>query len=136
MNTVQFVDPLQGKVLIGSDSSFVVAEWQDPEGGFDPPRYIAPVHLHRKDDEAWYVLEGALRVRLGDEEVELRPGCGVMVQRGTPHTYWNPSKERARYLLIMTSRIHHLIQAIHATTERTPATMRTLFEKFDSELLG
>lgn len=136
MNALRFADPLKGKVLTGGNSGFVVAEWQDPGGGFDPPRWIAPLHLHRNDDEAWYVLEGALRVKLGDEEVELGPGCGVMVPRGTPHTYWNPSKERTRYLLIMTSRIHQLIQAIHATTERTSVTMRSLFERFDSELLG
>lgn len=136
MNIARFADPLQGKVLAGSDPSFVVAEWQDPGGGFDPPRFIAPMHLHRYDDEAWYVLEGALRVRVGDEEVELRPGCGAMVPRGTPHTYWNPGKEPTRYLLIMTSRIYQLIQAIHATKERTPAIMKSLFEKYDSELLG
>src|SRR5215469_4934544 len=136
MPSFRVADLLQGKVLIGSDPGFVVAEWQDAGGGFDPPRYIAPVHLHRNDDEAWYVLEGVLQVKVGDEEVELRPGCGVMVPRGTSHTYWNPSKERTRYLLIMTSRIHQLIQAIHATTERTPEVMKALFEKYDSELLG
>ena len=136
MSSFRVADPLQGKVLTGRDPGFVVAEWQDPGGGFDPPRWIAPLHLHRNDDEAWYVLEGALRVKVGDDEVELRPGSGVMVPRGTPHTYWNPGKDRTRYLLIMTSRIHQLIQAIHATSERTPGTMRALFEKFDSELLG
>lgn len=136
MNALRFADPLQGKVLIGGDSGFVVAEWQDSGGGFDPPRFIAPLHLHRNDDEAWYVLEGILRVKVGNEDVELRPGCGVMVPRGTLHTYWNPGKECTRYLLIMTARIHQLIQAIHATKERTPAIMKALFENYDSELLG
>ena len=26
------------------------------------PRFIAPLHVHPRDDEAWYVLEGNLRV--------------------------------------------------------------------------
>ena len=50
--------------------------------------------------------------------------------------YWNPTPERVRYLLIMTPKIPQLIQEIHATQERTPAIMRALFEKFDSELLA
>ena len=136
MKALRIADPLQGKLLTGGDSGFVVAEWQDPGGGFDPPRWIAPLHLHRNDDEAWYVLEGVLRVKVGDEDVELRPGCGVMVPRGTPHTYWNPGKDHTRYLLIMSSRIHQLIQAIHSTKERTPAIMKALFEKYDSVLLA
>lgn len=136
MSSRRIAELLQGKVLTGKDPGFVVAEWQDSGGGFDPPRWIAPLHLHRNDDEAWYVLEGTLCVRMGNEDVELWPGSAIMVPRGTPHTYWNPSKERTRYLLIMTPRIHRLIQEIHATPERTPAIMKALFEGHDSELLG
>lgn len=128
--------PLAGRVLGSSADSFVIAEWQDPGGPASSPRYIAPWHLHRSDDEAWYVLEGSLRIRAGEEEIELAPGSGYMVPRGTPHTYWNPTAGRTRYLLIMTPKIYDLIQAIHATSERTPAIMKALFERFDSELLA
>src|SRR5947208_15209432 len=128
------VPPLAGNVLGSSTGDFVIAEWQDAGGVQAQPRWIAPLHLHRNDDEAWYVLEGRLCVKMGDEEVELRAGSGVLVPRGTPHTYWNPSSARVRYLLVMTPRIHPLIQEIHATKERSPAIMRELFEKFDSEL--
>ena len=134
MTAPNIAPPLAGNVLGSSTGDFVVAEWQDAGGPLGPPRWIAPLHLHRNDDEAWYVLEGCLCVKMGDEEIEVRAGSGVLVPRGTPHTYWNPSSERVRYLLIMTSRIHRLIQEIHATKERSPAIMRELFEKFDSEL--
>src|SRR5437660_10041734 len=126
--------PLAGTVLGSIGDSFVIAEWQDAGGPPGPPRWIAPLHLHRNDDEAWYVLEGRLCVKMGDEEVELRAGSGVLVPRGTPHTYWNPSSERVRYLIIMNPKIQRLIQEIHATKERSPAIMRELFEKFDAEL--
>lgn len=128
--------PLAGRVLGSGSDDFVIAEWQDAGAPPGPPRYIAPVHLHHNDDEAWYVLEGVLRVKMGDEEVELRAGSGVLVPHGTAHTYWNPTSERVRYLLVMTSRIYRLIQEIHATSDRTPACMRGLFEKFDSQLLS
>jgi mannose-6-phosphate isomerase-like protein (cupin superfamily) len=96
---------------------------------------IAPLHLHRSDDEAWYVLEGVLCVQRGDEVAEVRAGAAVLVPRGTPHTYWNPTAEPVRYLLVMTPRILHLIEAIHALKERSPAALRAVFEEHDSELL-
>ncbi len=128
--------PLAGNILGTFGNNFVIAEWQDPGGVSAQPRFIAPLHLHRTDDEAWYVLEGVLRVRVGNDDVELRAGSGVLVPRGTPHTYWNPGPDRVRYLLIMTSRIYQLIQDIHAMKERTAAGMRAVFEKHDSELRG
>src|SRR6266487_2263525 len=134
MSSPRSIPPLAGQTLGSANNDFVVAEWQDAGGVSATPRWIAPLHLHRNDDEAWYVLEGVLCVKVGDEEVEVRAGSGVLVPRGTPHTYWNPSSERVRYLLVMTPRIHRLIQEIHATKERSPAIMRALFEKFDSEL--
>jgi quercetin dioxygenase-like cupin family protein len=93
------------------------------------------LHVHRSDDEAWYILEGVLRVRRGDEVVEVRAGSGILVPRGTPHTYWNPNPEPARYLLVMTPNIYQLIQGIHALTERSPAAIRALFERHDSSLV-
>jgi len=96
---------------------------------------IAPLHVHYKDDEAWYVLEGVLYVRAGEEIVEVRAGSGALVPRGTPHTYWNPDAGLSRYLLVMTSNILSLIQEIHATEDRSPATLRGIFRKYHSDLV-
>ncbi len=127
--------PLAGDVLGSIGDSFVIAEWKDAGGPPGPPRWIAPLHLHRSDDEAWYVLEGALCVRLGTEVIEARTGSSVLVPRGTAHTYWNPGPGPTRYLLVMTSNIYSLIKAIHAMPERTPAALRAVFGKYDSELI-
>ena len=118
-----------------ANDDFVVAEWRDPGGPPGPPRYIAPLHLHHHDDEAWYVVAGVLRVQRGEEIVEASAGSGVFVPKGMKHTYWNPSPEPARYLLIMTANIYALIREIHAMKERTPDALRALFAKHDSELL-
>ena len=127
---------LAGKTMGSLDSSFAVAEWSDPGGApSDRPRYIAPWHVHHKDDEAWYVLEGALCVQSGSELVELTAGAGVLVPRGTPHTYWNPGPGRVRYLLMMPPAILKLIQKIHALTERTPAALDAVFAECDSARL-
>ena len=124
--------PLAGTVLGSLGSDFVIAEWKDAGGPPGPPRWIAPLHLHRNDDEAWYVLEGTLCVRVGNDVIEARAGCGVMVPRGTVHTYWNPGPGLVRYLLVMTANIYSLIEDIHAMTERSPAALSAVFEKHDS----
>ncbi len=126
---------LSGRTIGTTDDNFVMAEWCDPGGPPGPPRLIAPLHMHHRDDEAWYVLEGTLRVKVGKDEIEALAGSAVFVPRGTPHTYWNPGPGPVRYLLVMTSNIFRLIQEIHAIPERTPSTLRAMFAKYDSELL-
>jgi mannose-6-phosphate isomerase-like protein (cupin superfamily) len=116
--------------VIVSDS-FVVAEWTDP--GTNPGRPIAGLHLHRSDDEAWFVLEGRLEFRVGEAVRSVGAGESILVTRGTPHSYWNPATEPARYLLVMTPRIHRLIEALHAG-DRTDYAR--IFEEHDSELLS
>ena len=127
--------PLAGNVLGAERGQFVIAEWRDPGGTRKEKRLIAPTHLHRADDEAWYVLEGALMFRIGNDEVEARAGSAVLVPAGTPHTYWNPSADPARYLIIMTANIYQLIQAIHAMPVRTPEALAAVFEEHNSTLL-
>ena len=118
------------QAVIVSDS-FVIADWTD--SGSHPGRPIAGLHLHRSDDEAWFVLEGRLGFRLGDEEREVAAGESILVTRGTPHSYWNPSSEPARYLLVMTPRVHRLIEALHAGDR---SDFAQIFEEHDSQLLG
>ena len=135
MNSPTIAPALAGQVLGSIDDAFVVAEWRDAGGTSDPPRLIAPRHVHHNDDEAWYVLEGTLRVLVGEDVVEARAGSGVFVPKGTPHTYWNPSPEPVRYLLVMTKNIYRLIKEIHALDDRNPTALRAVFSKYDAELL-
>jgi mannose-6-phosphate isomerase-like protein (cupin superfamily) len=136
MNSTSVAQPLAGNILGTEDGDFVIAEWRDAGGPAEPRRLIAPLHVHHQDDEAWYVLEGELRVQRGEEIVEVRAGAGALVPRGTPHTYWNLGPGPARYLLIMTANVYALIQGIHAMKERTPEALTALFKKHDSELVS
>ena len=111
--------------------SFVIADWTDP--GTHPGRAIAGLHLHRGDDEAWIVLEGRLGFRIGETEREVLAGESLLVERGTPHSYWNPASEPAHYLLVMTPRINRLIEAL-PSGERDDYAQ--IFSEHDSELLS
>jgi mannose-6-phosphate isomerase-like protein (cupin superfamily) len=128
-----FAAPLADRSIASPAADVVIAEWTDPGGGTNPPRFIAPLHIHHDDDEAWYVLEGALGVRLGDEDFEVPAGGAILVPRGTPHTYWNASRTPTRYLLVMTPRIHSLIEALHDGAGREP---EAIFDAHRSTLIG
>lgn len=82
------------------------------------------------------MLEDVLCIQSGAKEIEARAGSGVLVPRGTAHTYWNPGPAPTPYLLIMTSNIFQLIQDIHAMRERTPAALSAVFRKHNPELVN
>ena len=111
-----------------------MVEWTAAAGDPAAPQPIAPLHLHHEDDEAWYVLDGALGVRIGDQELCVPAGGAVLVPRGTPHTFWNAQATPTRYLLVMTPQIKALIDALHAPggTDDVAAT----FAAHRSEFLG
>jgi quercetin dioxygenase-like cupin family protein len=46
---------------------------------------MPPLHVHRRNDETFYVLEGDVRLFLGDREIMLAPGQAALAPRGVPH---------------------------------------------------
>jgi mannose-6-phosphate isomerase-like protein (cupin superfamily) len=65
------------------------------------PGRLVPPHIHYREDELSYVLEGRIGVRIGDAEYEAGPGTYVWKPRDVPHTFWNPGPEPARLLEII-----------------------------------
>ena len=65
-----------------------------------------PLHVHPDFDEHFYVIDGALAFRLGDEAFDAGPGAVVSVPRGTPHTFANRSPAAARTLVVVTPAGH------------------------------
>jgi mannose-6-phosphate isomerase-like protein (cupin superfamily) len=128
-------EPLAGRTLGGADGSFVVAEWTEEGALPGPPRLVAPLHVHHRDDEAWYVLEGTLKFRLGEDEIEASAGSAVLGPRGLPHTFWNPYEQPARYLLVMTPNTFRLIEEIHNLSERDRESVRSLYRKYNCEIV-
>jgi quercetin dioxygenase-like cupin family protein len=59
-----------------------------------------PLHLHTREDEALYVLEGALLVQIGEQRRELGAGGFAWIPRDTPHAFANAADGPARLLAI------------------------------------
>lgn len=66
------------------------------------PGYHTNLHRHHHTDEAFYVVEGVLTVRLGDKTIDYPAGSYVLIPRGTPHAQGNRGKAPVRLLLTMT----------------------------------
>jgi mannose-6-phosphate isomerase-like protein (cupin superfamily) len=126
------VSPLSGRSAGTDESRFTVVEWTDEGGTTSRDFPIAPYHVHHSDDECWYVLDGRLGFRLGDEEIEAGPGDAVFVPAGTPHAYWNAQQGPTRYLLVMTRGIAELLHELHTDGA---TDFPAIFRKYDSELL-
>ena len=63
------------------------------------PAGARAAHVHTREDEAWYVIEGELSFRVGTRAASAGPGTFVFARRNIPHTY-KVTKVPARYLLI------------------------------------
>ena len=68
-----------------------------------PPRTSGPgLHVHSREDEAIYVAEGVLTLRVGDEVLTAPAGTVVWLPRGEPHTFANLSDEPVRTFGVIT----------------------------------
>jgi mannose-6-phosphate isomerase-like protein (cupin superfamily) len=78
-----------------TEGSFSVVELTGAPGD------IPPLHVHHRDDEGFWVLEGAIRLHIGGEQVvHLGAGHFALAPRGVPHVYVVESGQPARWLTI------------------------------------
>jgi quercetin dioxygenase-like cupin family protein len=76
-----------------SGGSYFTVEGLVPPGGGPPP------HIHHREEEQFYILEGELTFRLGDETIRASLGDFVHVPRETIHSFRNDGKMPARVLI-------------------------------------
>jgi len=86
--------------------------------------------VHHTDDEAWHVLEGALRFRFADRSVDVGAGGTVFVPAGVAHTY---EAIDARYLVFLTPRLVALIEELQRPENRE--SQGAVYKKYESDLL-
>jgi mannose-6-phosphate isomerase-like protein (cupin superfamily) len=71
------------------------------EHPMSPRALAAPLHIHTREDEYSFVLEGRMGALLGDDVVEAGPGDLVFKPRDQWHTFWNAGDEPCRILEII-----------------------------------
>ena len=46
-----------------------------------------PAHVHNFNDEWFYIIDGTLEMRVGDDVVHAEPGDSIWIPRGTVHSF-------------------------------------------------
>ena len=62
-------------------------------GGGPPP------HVHSREEEGFYILEGEITLHIDDERIVARAGMFANMPVGTPHSFKNESDNPAKMLI-------------------------------------
>ena len=94
----------------------------------NPPGLEAPLHVHHRDDEGFWILEGSATIEVGDTTIEASAGDYAFGPRDIPHRY-HVGDSGCRMLFIMVP--GGIENVIRATSE--PAASLTLPPPPDQE---
>jgi mannose-6-phosphate isomerase-like protein (cupin superfamily) len=89
-----FLDLLVVEHRCAPDMTTVVMEMTLPVGS------AAPLHVHDDLDDTWYILDGTMVVRCGDDVSVVGAGHWVSMPRGVPHTFRVIGDREAKILLV------------------------------------
>lgn len=76
-----------------TDGKYALIEALVPPGGGPPP------HVHSREEEAFYILEGEITVTVEDKRVIAGPGTFANMPIGSQHSFKNESKQPAKMLI-------------------------------------
>lgn len=120
-------------------NAFAQLEVDDPRGA------ATPLHVHRNEDESFYVLEGEITVLVGDQRIDLAAGDFAFAPRDIPHAYVVRS-ERARMLVTLSpAGLEAVFVALGTPVDGTPPAETALpplaelvrqFGGYGCEILG
>lgn len=127
---------------------------EDTDGAYSmyvatiPPNTGAPPHIHHRETEAFYMLEGELDFIAGERTIRAVGGNLLYVDKGVIHGYTNSGQVTARYLgLVTPGGLHEQLFAAlgdEATAETLPpppagppdmAKLIELASRYQTELL-
>ncbi len=97
-------------VSLGPNTVTFIVSGEETDGRYSvtefaaapPPAPSAPMHIHKKEDEAMYVLEGDFQLFVEKEAMPAPSGSFMLVRRGTLHTISNLGPGVGRLLIILT----------------------------------
>ena len=93
--TIAVVGDVYRFLATGDDTNGKYAQWEAivPPGGGPPP------HVHSREEEGFYILEGEITFQIGDERVVATAGMFANMPVGTPHSFKNESNRPVKMLI-------------------------------------
>jgi quercetin dioxygenase-like cupin family protein len=86
------------RLLSGEQTSGQFCLFENKSGG----NTRTPIHVHARDDETLYIIEGELTAVLDGQARRLTAGESIFLPRGVPHQLVNVSGTPAKYILVGT----------------------------------
>ena len=95
--TVAVVGDVYRYLATGEDTNGKYALWEAivPPGGGPPP------HVHSREEEGFYILEGEITGWIGDQSIHGTTGTLIFAPRGVPHSFEIHSNQ-VRMLILLT----------------------------------
>ncbi len=95
--TVAVVGDVYRFMATGDDTNGKYALWEATvhPGGGPPP------HVHSREEEGFYVVEGEITFQVGEKRIVATPGTFANMPVGTPHSFKNESDKPARMLILV-----------------------------------
>jgi quercetin dioxygenase-like cupin family protein len=78
----------------------------------------APLHVHTREDEYFYVVEGTITVQVGDDHYEAGPRSFVFLPRGIPHAWDVVGSEATLLLMTIPAGLDTFLDEYHAAATR------------------
>jgi mannose-6-phosphate isomerase-like protein (cupin superfamily) len=98
----------------------------------------APLHLHTREDEYSFVLQGRMGALLGEDVVEAGPGDLVFKPRNQWHTFWNAGDEPCRILELISpagfERFFQELVEMGGVSQASPDALAQLNERYGLEM--
>jgi quercetin dioxygenase-like cupin family protein len=93
--TIAVVGDVYRFLATGEDTNGKYAIWEAlvPPGGGPPP------HVHSREEEGFYILEGEITFTVNGERLVARAGAFANMPVGTPHSFKNESSQPAKMLI-------------------------------------
>ena len=64
------------------------------------PMLDTPLHVHEREDELFYILDGEHIVQRGQQEHKLDPGQTIFLPRNVPHAHRRVVPRQGRLLVV------------------------------------
>jgi mannose-6-phosphate isomerase-like protein (cupin superfamily) len=93
--TVAVVGDVYRFLTTGEDTSGKYASFE----AFVSPGGGPPLHVHSREEEGFYVLEGEITFMIGEQRLVTNAGMFANMPVGTPHSFKNESGKPARMLI-------------------------------------
>ena len=102
-----------------------------------PPGGGPPLHIHHREDECFYLLEGILDITLAEQKVKATTGDFVQIPRGTVHAFFNAGNTTARMLLFFSpAGMDKYFEEVLEPVQNRSASIPTVTEELIARMVG